>query len=230
MRTLALWRHEARRVGWAAWAASPVALLLPGLAGLQAATRGARPDQVGGLVLSGLEALLPLAVAVTAVTVVSREACRELHLSLPIRHAGTLGRRLALVGAFSAALALIYTGGSCLSGSWTGPTGPAGLLVWVAPTLWLGALAVLLGLVGRSIALATTLVAAVWLIEQLLAHHFAATAWARPFYLFATTRLDLGDDWLPNRLALIASGTVFAATAATLLLRRPHRLLSEEEA
>ncbi|GGO12910.1 hypothetical protein GCM10010116_25980 [Microbispora rosea subsp. aerata] len=191
---------------------------------------GAPPPSVHGVLLSGVEALVPLAAAMAAVTVVSVDRCRELQLALPARYPGTLARRLGIVAGSGAALAVLLTAVLRLTGSWTGPRSAlASVLVWASPLLGLTGLALLVAVLGRSVVLATTTVAVVWLCEQLFAPVLAATAWSRPFFLFLTSRAGVADGWGTNRAVLAACGVLFIATAL-LLLRRPERLLTEEEA
>jgi hypothetical protein len=228
LRRVPLWRYEARRAGWAAGLAPPAALAVATAMAVVATLNGSPEPQVGRVLLAGLEALLPLALGMTAVTLVARDGCRELQLSLPTRYARTLGRRLGVLAASGAVLALLFTAGLGLAGRWTGPNPLASPLVWAPPALWLSALAVLLGLVGRSVVVATTVVAVVWLGEQLFASRLVASDWTRPFFLFTTSRAGVGEAWLTNRLALTGSGLLFVAVVVALL-RRPQLLLSEEE-
>ncbi|GIG88724.1 hypothetical protein [Plantactinospora endophytica] len=223
-----LWRYEARRAGQTAGISPPVALLVALATALLAGNGGAGRQQIGDLLLTGLEALLPLAVAMTAVTLVARDGCRELQLSLPTRYARTLGRRLGVLALAAALSALLYTAGLWLAGWWTGPDLLASPLVWAPPTIWLTALAVLLGVLGRSVVLTTSGIAALWLSEQLFAPMLVGHDWTRPLYLFTTSRVGTGDGWLTNRLVLTLTGLLLVA-AVVLLLRRPHLLLSEEE-
>ncbi|MFC6016114.1 hypothetical protein ACFP2T_07895 [Plantactinospora solaniradicis] len=223
-----IWRYESRRAGWAAGAAPPAALLVTAVMALLARSGGAGHDQVGQLLLTGLEAILPLTVGMAAVTIVARDGCRELQLSLPTRYASTLGRRLGVLGLVGAACAVTFSAGLWLFGWWTGPGILASPLVWAPPMLWLTGLTVLLGILGRSVVLATSVVSALWLGEQMFAGPFTTLDLTRPFYLFTTSRLGAGEDWLTNRLALVGSGLLFVAVVV-LLLRRPHLLLTEEE-
>ncbi|MFY1691847.1 hypothetical protein [Plantactinospora sp. WMMB782] len=223
-----LWRHEARRVGWAAGVAPPAGLLVAVAMALLSGNAGAGRRQIGDLLLTGLEALLPLAVAMTAVTLVARDDARELQLALPTRYARTLGRRLGILGLTAALAALAYSAGLGLTGWWTGPDPLASVLVWAPPTLWLAALAVLLAVAGRSVVLASSAVAGLWIGEQIFAGPLVGHDLTRPVFLFTTSRAGTGEGWLTNRLVLTLTGLLLAATVA-LLLRRPHLLLSEEE-
>lgn len=228
MTTFVRIRHEARRTGFVGWGAPVVAVLVTGaLAGLSG-WRGTAPEQVDRLLLTGLEAVLPLAVSVAAATVVARDGCRELQLSLPARYAGTLGLRLGVLAAWCAGVAVASWVGLWAAGRWSGPAGAAGLLVWLAPGAWLAALAVVVVLIGRSVAVATTVVGAVWLLEQLLAMQMLAHPWGRHLFLFLTTRVGHTDGWLANRWWLLVTAGALAGLAAALLAR-PDRLLSSEE-
>lgn len=227
-RRLPLWRYEARRAGWTLLAAPLTALLVGVALALLAANGGSSRDQVGRMLLAGPEVLLPLTTGMAAVSMVARDGCRELQLSLPTRYAVTLGRRLGTLALAGAVCTLLFSAILGLTGLWTGPGPLASTLVWLPPTLWLTALAVLVGIFGRSLVVATTVVAVVWLGELLFAAWFAAEGWARPFFLFTTVRFGVDGDWWTNRLALTASGLLIVVAVA-LLLRRPHRLLTEEE-
>ncbi len=210
-----------------AGAAPVTALLLGVVVALVAAGGGAPRQQVGRLLLAALEVLLPLAVAMTAVSIVARDGCRELQLSLPTRYPGTLARRLGVLALAGTLGALVFSAALGLTGWWTGPRSPAAPLVWLAPTLGLAGLAVLVGVLGRGPALATTVVAGIWLGELLFADWFGTETRARPFFLFTTVWFGV-EDWWPNRLTLTALGLV-AVGAVAALLHRPHLLLTEEE-
>ena len=190
---------------------------------------GGDRTQAETLLLAGLEAIAPLAVAMVALTIVTREACRELHLSLPTPHLVTLGRRLGVLGAVTAVLCLIYAAVVALAGYRAGPGGVAAPLVWAAPALWLGGFAVLVAAISRSSVLTSSVVALVWLGEQVWAPLFAGSPLGRPLFLFFTSRLGDGPGWAANRLGLLAGGLVFLAVSAAIL-RAPERLLTEEDA
>ncbi|MBX6722941.1 MAG: hypothetical protein IRY92_06875 [Dactylosporangium sp.] len=229
MRPVLLWWHELRRAGWPVPAAvvggiaATLALAAPAIAS------GTARAQIERLLLTGLEAVVPLGVGMAAVTVVARDPCRELHLTLPTPYLATLGRRLVLVGGVAAAGSLAFSGGLALTGWWSGPSLVASPLVWAPPLLALAGLAMLVAVLGRSVVLATSTVAAVWLLEQLLAGSFVARPWARPFFLFMTTRSGVDEHWIGNRVGLTVTGVVLIA-AAVALVRRPEHLLTEEEA
>ncbi|GAB3162376.1 hypothetical protein [Microbispora hainanensis] len=228
MKHLPLWRHELRRAGWTACAAPAAALAVTLALTATAAAFGTARPQLERFLLTGLEALIPLAAGMAAVAVVSRDPSRELQLTLPTPYTTTLGRRLAVLGGLTATLAIAFSAALAAGGWWTGPGLPYAPLVWAAPLLWLTGLALLVAALGRSVVLATTTVAAIWLGEQLFAATFATTPGLRPFFLFMTTRIGVPTDWDANRAALAASGALLTALAL-MLLRRPERLLTEEE-
>jgi hypothetical protein len=183
---------------------------------------------VNQVLLTGLEASVPLAVSVVAVTVIARDVGRELHLALPRAYLATLGRRVAVVGAGAAVTSIVAWLLLLGAGWWSGPSPAGAPLVWLAPTLALSGLALLLAVLGRSVVVATTAVAAVWICEQLYAGSLAVSPWGRPLLLFLTSRVGSGEGWLMNRLVLSLTGLAMVAAAAWLI-RRGHRLLDEEE-
>ncbi|MEV0719323.1 hypothetical protein [Asanoa sp. NPDC050611] len=225
---LTIWLHEARRAGPAALLAPPAALLLTAAIATFVQVSGAGHEQPELLLLAGLEAVAPLAVAMVALTIVLREGCRELHLSLPTPHLTTIGRRLGVLGASTAGCCLIYSAVAALAGYQLGPGGAAALLVWVAPALWLTGFAVLVAAVTRSAVLASSAVALVWLAEQVWATAFVSPP-LRPMFLFFTSRVGDGPGWAGNRIGLLAGGLVFLAGTVAVLLK-PERLLTEEDA
>jgi len=229
VKPVSLWRHELRRAGWPAPAA--VAGGIAGTLALAAPTivSGTARAQTEKVLLTGLEAVVPLAVGMAAVTVIAKDSCRELHLTLPTAYLATLGRRLAVVAGVAAAGSLVFSVALALTGWWSGPSFTASPLVWAPPLLALAGLAMLVAVLGRSVVLATSTVAAVWLLEHLLAGYFVNHPWARPFFLFMTTRSGVDEHWIGNRVGLTVTGVVLIA-AAIALLRRPEHLLTEEEA
>ncbi|MEV4622199.1 hypothetical protein AB0J74_26245 [Asanoa sp. NPDC049573] len=226
---LDIWIHEARRAGPAALVAPPAGLLLAAALAVFVRVGGGSRGQVEFLLLVGLEAIAPLAVAMVALTVVTREGCRELHLSLPVPHLVTIGRRLGVVGVVTVVLCTAYAGVVALAGYQSGPRGAAALLVWAAPAVWLAGFAALVAAVSRSPVLASTAVGMVWLAEQIWTSAFAGNSLLRPVFLFFTTRAGDGPGWAGNRVALLTGGVLMLAATATVL-SRPQRLLTEEEA
>lgn len=224
-----MWRHEAGRLGWAAGCGPALALVVAAAVAALTAGDGAGRPQVSLVLITGLEALLPLAVAMAATSVVATDRARELHLSLPTRYATVLGRRLGVLAGATSAAAVAFTGVLWAAGLWSGPPVVASPLLWAPAMAWLGGLAVFIALLTRSLLLATTAAGGVWLAQQLFASGFAAHDWARPLYLFPVSRLGAYPGWMTDRLVLTATIAPFAA-GVLILLRRPERMLTEEEA
>lgn len=114
------------------------------------------------------------------------------------------------------------------TGRWGGPAGVSGALVWLAPLVWLGAVGIVAVLLSRSVALATSVVAGVWLVELLFSGQLMSHPVGRALFLFTTTMVGHGDGWLANRLWLLGSGVVLLGVAGALLAW-PQRLLAGEE-
>ena len=103
----------------------------------------------------------------------------------------------------------------------------AGQLTWLAPTLCLCGLGLLAGAVSGSPAVASVVVASLWVFEYAAVGPLQEHRWSRLLYLFATTRGTVAQDWAANRLTLLAAGAAMTS-AGWLLLRRPSRLLTKE--
>lgn len=223
-----MWRHEAGRLGWAACASPVLAVVVAVAAAGLAATNGASRPQVSLALLTGLEALLPLAVAMVATSVVATSHARELHLSLPTRYATVLSRRLSVLAGCVVAVAVVFSALIWAAGLWSGPPLIASPLVWAPPVVWLASLAILTALLTRSLLLATTAPAGVWLAHHIFTSAFATHDWARPLYLFPVTGLDAYPGWITDRLLFTVTIAPFAMGILILLLR-PERLLTEED-
>jgi hypothetical protein len=223
MRPLSLWRYEFGRAGWTTLAAPPLALIAPLALTAFGGTERER------LLLAGPEAVLPLAVALAAVSIVARDPVTELHLTLPTPLRATLLRRLALLLVVAGIVAGLYCAILIVFDAWAGPRSTPlaqSLLLWSAPTLALTALSVAVGGLTRSVTLATTAAGGLWLVEQLFVGVFTEhVPW---LYLFPTLRLGVGAGWTGSRLTLLAVAVLVAAGAAWTL-GRPERLLTEED-
>lgn len=223
---VSLWRHEISRVGWPGWTAPATAIVVTVALGLLANATGSSRAQVAQVLLTGLEAFAPLGVSVVAVTAVARDVGRELHLALPRAYLATLGRRVTVLGVSGAAASVAFWLVLLATDWWAGPGPAAAALVWLAPTLALTGFALLVATIGRSVVMATTAVAAVWICEQIYAEPMASSTWGRPLLLFLTSRSGDGEGWLANRLVLSATGLAMVGAAAWLIR---YRLLDEEE-
>lgn len=187
---------------------------------------GSGRPQVAQVLLTGLEAFAPLAISLVAVTVVARDVGRELHLALPRDYLATLGRRIAVLSASGAVASVAFWLALLVTDWWSGPGPATAGLVWLAPTLALTGFALLVATISRSVVVATTAVAGVWICEQIYAGQMAASAWGRPLLLFLTSRTGVPDGWLTNRVVLSLAGLAMVAATAGLIRQR---LLDEEE-
>jgi hypothetical protein len=232
MRPLALWGHEARRAGWAALLAPLAAAGLLVAMAVDGAARLDQPSQSTALVLQSLlELALPLAAGVGAANLVGRDPAVELQLTLPTAYRATILRRLAVTAGWAALVALAVAAAMVASGWWhrwpEAQPALAGQLTWLAPTLCLSGLGLLAGALSASPALATSVVAALWVFEYAANGLLQQHRWWRLLYLFATTRGTVDRDWAANRLTLLLAGAAMTF-AGWLLLRHPSRLLTKE--
>ena len=232
MRPLSLWRHEVRRAGWAALLPPLVVAVGLGAVAVDGATRLDQPDSATALVLhSLLEVALPLAAGMVAANLVGRDPAIELQLTLPTPYRSTILRRLVVTVGWVAVIALTVATFMVAGGWWhrwpEAHPALAGQLTWLAPTLCLCGLGLLAGALSGSPAVASIVVATLWVFEYAAVGPLQEHRWSRLLYLFATTRGTLDRDWTANRLTLVAAGVAMTA-AGWLLLRRPSRLLTKE--
>lgn len=231
MAPLVLWRYEIRRAGWSALLTPPVcAVLIALLAVLQAANPG--NEVLAARTLHAvLEQGIPLAVGVVAGSLIGRDPAAELQLTVLRDYRGTLLRRLSLTLAWAGLIAIATSVALTATGWWDrwpqAQEPVLGQLTWLAPALWLAGLGFLTAAVLRSPAGAAGVVAGVWLAEQILADNLLGHPVTRALTLFATTRGG-GQDWLTNRLVLLATGAAMLV-AAWLMLARSERLIRGEE-
>jgi hypothetical protein len=92
--------------------------------------------------------------------------------------------------------------------------------------LGLGALGFAAGAVFRGPAAAGAVVTSLWTLQQVFAEAAQEHYAGRLFYLFATTRGAVADDWTANRLTLLGASAALVALAA-VLLGRSERLIGE---
>jgi hypothetical protein len=232
MRPLSLWRYEVRRAGWAALLTPPIAAAVVLGAAVDGAARLDQPSQdTAHLLQALLEMALPLAAGVGAASLVGRDPAVELQLTLPTAYRSTILRRLAITAGWVAAIALAVAAVAVSTGWWYRWPGAhpafAGQLTWLAPTLCLAGLGVLVSALSSSPAAATSAVAALWFFDLAAGGLLQDHRWSRLLYLFATTFGTVEADWTANRLVLLAAGGAMTL-AGWLLLRRPSRLLTKE--
>jgi hypothetical protein len=230
VRPLTLWRHEARRAGWAALLGPPVAVAL----GVAAALANPVPGDIttARILLGGLEMAVPLAAAVACASLVGRDAAVELQLTVRTSYRVTLLRRMAVTVGWAAVVAALTAAVLIATGWWARwPANHgtfAGQLTWIAPTAGLSGLGFAAAAVSRSPAAAGAVVTTVWAIQQFFADLAQQHLPGRLLYLFATTRGTQPGDWTANRLALLGAGAALTALAL-LVLGRSERLIGEED-
>lgn len=232
MRPMSLWRHEARRAGLGALLAPLVAAVGLAAVAIDGAVRLDQASKSTALVLQSLlELALPLAAGMGAANLVGRDPAIELQLTLPTAYRATVLRRLVVTAGWVAVIALTTAAYMVASGWWhrwpEAQPALVGQLTWLAPTLCMAGFGLLAGAVSGSPAVASAVVASLWLFEYAAADLLQEHRWSRLLYLFATTRGTVDQDWSANRLTLIAAGVAMTA-AGWLLLRRPSRLLTKE--
>jgi hypothetical protein len=232
MRPLSLWHHELRRAGSVALLPPVIAEVILVGAAVDGAARLGQPARDTALVLhSSLEVALPLVAGIAAGSLVGRDPAIELQLTMPTLYRGTILRRLIVSAGWVALIALAAAATMVASGwwdRWPGAHEPlAGQLTWLAPTLCLSGLGLLIGALSGSPATATSAVTVLWFFHLAAGSLLGQHRWSRLLYLFATTRATTDDDWLANRLTLVAAG-VAMISLGWLLLRRPGRLLTKE--
>ena len=216
---------EARRAGIGALVAVPLALIAGAAMVIVTAVGGRDVQSVAGTVL---EALLPLAAALAVSSILDADSLVELQLSLPTPYRLTVARRVLCVLGLAALIDLAAAAGASGTGLWTSSHGAIAIvLMWMAPTLALAGLALVLSLGFQSTPLAAGVVAALWIGEQSFKGWFAAHTITRALYLFAETRPGVvpATAWASNRLTLLAFGLV-ALGGAWLALANRERLFN----
>ena len=222
-----LWRYEARRLGWPAFVAPLLAtaaiLLLAGLA------EAVGPRTQVNRILSGLLDVMPITAGIAAASGVGGDGCLELQLSLPTSFERTIARRLAVAGALVSAIALVVTCGLAETGRLAWPISlPADQLIWLVPSLWLAGVGAASALGARAASAGIGIVAAVWILEQLLSDLLTTQRWLGLIWL--TLRFDPANPaaWWINRLVLLGLALLLTSVVRRLLAN--SELLLQEEA
>jgi len=188
----------------------------------------------------GLEMILPLSAGVIVATVINHDPAIELQLTMPRKYDVTGIRRLGLIAAWTAIIAVLssfiisllqLTFEPAQLKSWSAPLQLlANQLTWLAPLLWLVAVGLCLAMLTRSRSASGAIMCGIWLIEILFKDYFASTSWLKPVFLFPSTLTPGIDFWLTNRIEVIVIALVLLPPG-WLLLRNPEGLLkgSSEE-
>jgi hypothetical protein len=230
VRPLTLWRHEARRAGWAALLGPPIAVVL----GVAAALANPLPGETttARILLGALEMAVPLAAGVACASLVGLDPAVELQLTAPTAYRVTLLRRVGVTLGWAAVVAALTAVVLIATGWWARWPANHGVLVgqltWVAPTVGLGGMGFAAAAVFRGPAAAGALVTSLWAIQQFFAEAAQRHLPGRLLYLFATTRGTVPGDWTANRLTLLGVGAGLIALAL-VLLGRSERLIGGED-
>jgi hypothetical protein len=227
MRRGVLW-YEMRELGVVALL-TPL-LVIAGVALIAAlmAFGGAATGAVSKVLTRGMEMFFPLAIGTVAATVVAADPGVEWQLTMPTAYRVTLFRRLILLLLWSSVVALGDVIVLRAINRWLVPEEfAAAQLTWLAPLLALTALGSVLAVLLRNRS-AAGLIGGLWVLELFLQHSLLSHAWARPWFLFATSFAPGASFWLANRLTLIGTACVLFIGVAALLGQSERLLIGGE--
>lgn len=185
--------------------------------------------------LSGsLEMILPIATGIVAGTAAIQDPALELQLTLPRKYAITSFLRLFLIlcwtvciGLLSSMLIFVFHQQYILH-----IQAAASLLVfltaqltWFATLIWCVAIGLCIALLTRSRSAGGAVLAGIWVAEIFFKDLIAPITWLKPFFLFPTTLLyspnvvaqSVFNDWLSNRIAVLAMGLLILPLCWLLL-------------
>jgi hypothetical protein len=189
---------------------------------------GTPGERVVGVLVGGLETVLPLSAGLAAATAVTVDPSIELQLATATPFARTVARRLTLVLAVGAACGLAWTLAMLpLPDALPQPFARA-QLVWAPPLLWMTGAGALLALALGSRNAAGTLLAGWWVVQHLGVPLLAGHALGQAVFLSATTHVGEAPFWLANRAWLTAGGVLLLAGTGALA-HNPDRLLRRED-
>jgi hypothetical protein len=190
---------------------------------------GAQTDVIAEMLTRSMETLFPLAIGTVAASVVASDIGIEWQLTMPTAYRTTLVRRLAILVTWSAVVAFGDAIVLRMIDRWLAPEGfVVAQLMWLSPMLALVALGAVLALLVRNRSAAAGLVGGLWVLELVLPSTFVSHAWARPWFLFATSFAAGADFWLANRLALIGTAVALFGGVAALLGQNERLLIGGE--
>jgi hypothetical protein len=223
-------RHELRAMGFLVLFTPLFVIgLYDGLGALMS-VGNARQSVIGTLLSAGLESGLSLAAGMLIAWVTVHDTAIELQLTIPTPYRVTALRRYAVIGGWTAVVAIVTTLLLHLLTPWalSKPLG-IGQLLWLAPTFWFAGVGAILALLLRSSAAAGVVLGGFWIGELLLHGYFLTTGWMQPWFLFATLYVPDASYWLINRLTLI--GLALACFVAVwFFLRNSEWRLEMEDA
>lgn len=173
-----------------------------------------------------LEMFLPLAAGIFVATLCGHDPVVELQLTLPASYRRTILYRLAIIGIWTACIAIISNmllewdkleKALPLASSWPLVVQWGAIqLIWLAPLLWFVAIGLFLALLLRSRAASIALLGGIWVAELLMYGLLISTTWLHPVFLFATTVTPfpaLSTFWFVNRIELIGTAALFLLIA-----------------
>jgi hypothetical protein len=175
--------------------------------------------------MSGLEAIVPLAAGIITVMLTSYDQAIEIQLTVPrLYHQTALWRLLLLLGWFLCIGVLSSLVIAAVNLSWLHidldnvPPVLGFLLAqlsWLMPLIWFVCAGFCLGALLRNWIAGTTMLSAIWLLELIFKNYFKETDWLHPVFFFATsltpiqqvTSMTFGD-WLTTRWLMCAIAIV----------------------
>ncbi|QIN84528.1 hypothetical protein GBA63_19170 [Rubrobacter tropicus] len=205
-----------------------VALGFVGIAVAMALT-GTGTEQIARRLTSGLEIALPFVAGLAAAFVVADEPALDLQLTVLTRYRTTVLRRLALIVGWTALVAILWAVALRLLGLWAWPE-PFLLmqLGWLSPLLWYVSFGVLLALLLRSRMASGAVLGGIWVFQYVLGGALGFNYWTSLLLSLSTTTYQLPffgiEQWLYNRLVLIATALLMTLGAA-LILRNNETLV-----
>jgi len=190
----------------------------------------ARPDTAGAVNEAKLllELLAPFPLAVVGAGLLLSDPAVTLLAASPVR----LERLVLARWVLAASITLLLPVAVHLLIAWTVPSGSLSLLSWLAPTVFLGTLAVAAAAIGMSRTVGTVVAIAYWGASLLLAPVISPLCagvldavcgpmiWSTAYGLVAAE----GAGWVANKVFLLV-GTAVLASAGAMAYRDQQRLL-----
>jgi len=184
---------------------------------------------IASLLISALEACLPLAAGIILSTVAVQDASLELLLTMPTAYRKIAFLRFALILCWTLLVELLATL-ALFAFQPSIPVKPMAIfqLTWLAPSLWLAGLGILLSLVLHSRASSGAILGSIWIFQLTFHSYFAQNGWTRPWFLFATLYTPGAPFWLANRLELIIAALALFAVSWWFLCDPERRFYGED--
>lgn len=216
---------------------NPLLLLMPlfaalGLSGLGlwlAIRSTVSHDFIGPLLLSCLEACVPLTVGVIAASTAAHDSAIELQLTLPLPYRYTAFRRFLLVVVWTALVEFVAWLVLYAVLPWALPNPLVkGPLIWLPPLVWLAAVGALLALLLRNRAASGTVLGILWVVQLAFHGYFIANPWSQSWFLFATLYAPNASFWLSNRIELLVTALLVSLAVWCFLRNTEWRFRAED--